>query len=334
MSKTLLEIQNLRLEFRTNRRSLPTLDGVSLTLDVGETLGLVGESGSGKTLTALSIARLLPEPSANYTTGSILLEGCDVLKMSARELRAIRGGTVSYIFQEPSTALNPVLRIGCQIKESLRIHQPRSATDAEVIRLLKLVGVASPEARLKSYPHEMSGGMQQRAVIAMALASRPKLLIADEPTTALDATIQAQIIELLRNLKQQFRMAILLITHNLGVVSDLADRIAVMYSGKIVEESNALDLLQRPLHPYTKALINSIPHVGAKPSRLTAIPGAIPQLNELPAGCSFHPRCGVAVADCSSHHPEFLQVEPDRWVRCPNWAADSPLKNQPTGFPP
>ena len=237
----LLEIDNLQLEFGKGAEAVRAVDGVSLTIDEGETVCLVGESGSGKSVTAMSIARLIPTPPAYYPGGSILLQGRDVLRLSPRELRSIRGGVVSYIFQEPSAALNPVYRVGNQIKESLKLHRPKFATDDEVIRLLKLVGIPAPESRIKNYPHEMSGGMQQRIMIAMALASEPKLLIADEPTTALDVTIQAQILELLLELKERLGMSILLITHNLGIVGDIADRVAVMYSGQIVEAAPAKD---------------------------------------------------------------------------------------------
>jgi ABC-type dipeptide/oligopeptide/nickel transport system ATPase component len=227
----LLEIKNLQLDFGTGADALRAVDGVSLDIGKGETVCLVGESGCGKSITAQSIARLVPVPPANYVGGEIFLNGRDTLKMPARELQIIRGGVVSYIFQEPGASLNPVIRIGKQIKESLTLHKPEKANDAEVIRLLKLVGIPAPEARIRNYPFEMSGGMQQRVMIAMALASEPQLLIADEPTTALDVTIQAQILDLLHDLKQRLGMAILLITHNLGIVGDMADRVAVMYAG-------------------------------------------------------------------------------------------------------
>src|SRR6266516_44728 len=255
----LLEIKNLQVDFVRDAKPLRAVDAVSLSLEAGEILCLVGESGSGKSVTALSIARLVPSPPAQYVGGEILLEGCDVLKMSSAKLRNIRGGVVSYVFQDPGASLNPVFRVGNQIKESLRLHRPDVATDAEVIRLLKLVGIPAPESRVKNYPHELSGGMQQRIMIAMALASQPRLLVADEPTTALDVTIQAQILELLHDLKQTLGMAVLLITHNLGIVGHLADRVAVMYAGQIVEAARARDLLKRPLHPFTQALMRSVP---------------------------------------------------------------------------
>jgi len=343
----LLEIKNLKLDFASGGKSLRAVDDVSLTLNEGETVCLVGESGCGKSVTALSIARLVPTPPAKYVDGEILLNGRDVLKMSPAELRSIRGGVVSYVFQEPGASLNPVFRIGSQIKESLKLHWKNKAGragsplpadgkqanvgvpqsgrvtrpttkdyDAEVIRLLKLVGIPAPESRIRNYPFEMSGGMQQRVMIAMALASEPKLLVADEPTTALDVTIQAQILDLLRDLKQRFNMAILLITHNLGIVGDMADRVAVMYAGQIVELSPAQELLSRPLHPYTKALMNSVPKLQGGATRLTAIPGKVPGIGNFPSGCRFAPRCPTARPECANTMPELVEVEAGRWVRC------------------
>jgi len=313
----LLEIKNLKLDFGAGAGAARAIDGVSLTIAAGETLCLVGESGCGKSVTAQSIARLVPTPPAHYVDGEILLNGRDTLKMSNRELCDIRGGVVSYIFQEPGAALNPVFRIGAQIRESLKLHRPEKATNAEVIRLLKLVGIPAPESRIKNYPFEMSGGMQQRVMIAMALASEPKLLVADEPTTALDVTIQAQILDLLRDLKQKFGMAILLITHNLGIVGDMADRVAVMYAGQIVELAPARELLRRPLHPYTRALMNSVPKLRADAERLSAIPGNVPRIGDFPPGCRFAPRCPIAKPECSTSAPELVEVEPGRLVRCP-----------------
>jgi peptide/nickel transport system ATP-binding protein/oligopeptide transport system ATP-binding protein len=315
----LLEIKNLKMDFGKGADALRAVDGVSFAIGTGETVCLVGESGCGKTVTALSIARLVPAPPANYVGGEILLNGQDTLKMSARELQKIRGGVVSYVFQDPGASLNPVFRIGNQIKESLKLHKPEKANDAEVIRLLKLVGIPAPESRIKNYPFEMSGGMQQRVMIAMALASEPKLLVADEPTTALDVTIQAQILDLLSELKQRLGMAILLITHNLGIVGDMADRVAVMYAGQIVELSPARELLRRPLHPYTRALMNSVPKLRGDADRLSAIPGNVPRIGNFPPGCRFAPRCPIAKAECSEKIPELLEVEPGRFVRCPFW---------------
>jgi oligopeptide transport system ATP-binding protein len=317
----LLNINNLQLDFGDGANVLTAVDGVSLSVRAGETVCLVGESGSGKTVTALSIARLLPTPPARYPQGEILLEGRDVLKMTQTELRSIRGGVVSYVFQEPGASLNPVFRIGRQIKEAI---QPEVVADVEVIRLLKLVGIPAAEVRQHSYPHELSGGMQQRVMIAMAVASRPKLLVADEPTTALDVTIQAQIIELLRDLRQQLGMALLLITHNLGIVSDLADRVAVMYAGQIVEMGTAGEVLSNPLHPYTRGLIDSVPRLGAQARQLHAIPGTVPLLGALPSGCRFHNRCRYTVSSCRTDVPELVEVAEGHWVRCPLWQNLSP----------
>ena len=315
----LVEIKNLKLDFIAGDRALRAVDDVSLTINAGETVCLVGESGCGKSVTALSIARLVPAPPARYAGGEILVNGRDVLKMSGPELRAIRGGVVSYVFQDPGASLNPVFRVGNQIKESLKLHRPEKATNDEVIRLLKLVGIPAPESRIRDYPHQMSGGMQQRVMIAMALASEPKLLVADEPTTALDVTIQAQSLDLLLDLKQRLGMSILLITHNLGIVGDMADRVAVMYAGQVVELAPALELLRRPLHPYTRALMNSVPKLSGGLKRLLAIPGTVPSLGNFPPGCRFAPRCPIAKPECSRAVPELLEVEPGRRVRCPFW---------------
>jgi len=314
----LLEIKDLRLEFGSKERAMRAVDGLFLTINSGETVCLVGESGCGKSVTALSIARLVPSPPARYTSGQILLNGRDVLKMGKTELRTIRGGVVSYIFQEPSASLNPVFRVGSQIKEALKLHRRDKATDDEVIRLLKLVGIPAPESRMRYYPHQLSGGMQQRIMIAMALASEPKLLVADEPTTALDVTIQAQILELLLDLKKRLGMAILLITHNLGIVGDIADRVAVMYAGQVVELSPANDLLRKPLHPYTRALMNSVPQFGREMQRLQAIGGTVPSPGAWPKGCRFYPRCPNAPRhpECKDTAPALTEVSPGRYVRC------------------
>jgi peptide/nickel transport system ATP-binding protein len=313
----LLEINDLQIEFASQGAAVRVVDGLSLSVEAGETVCLVGESGSGKSVTALSIARLLPSPPARYVAGAIRLAGRDVLRLAARQLQALRGGVVSYVFQEPGASLNPVLTVGRQIKESLRLHRPAHATDAEVVRLLKLVRIPAPEARLKDYPFQLSGGMQQRVMLAMALASEPKLLVADEPTTALDVTIQAQILELLAELRSRLGMAILLITHNLGIVGDLAGRVAVMYAGQIVETAAASDLLRRPRHPYTQALLKSVPKLRAGAERLTAIPGTVPQPGSLPPGCRFAPRCAIARPECSVSPPALQPAGEGRWVRCP-----------------
>ncbi len=310
----LLEIDNLRLEFGATR----VVDGVSLSLESGRTLCLVGESGSGKSVTALSVARLLPSPPARYRGGEIRLDGRDVLRMSPAELQRIRGGVVSYIFQEPGASLNPVLRVGAQINESLRQHRPASAGKEEIVRLLGQVGIPAPELRMRQYPHEMSGGMQQRVMIAMALASRPRLLIADEPTTALDVTIQADILDLLRELRGEFGMAVLLITHNLAIVGDFADTVAVMYAGQIVECGPAREILQAPRHPYTRALLRAVPDLALDTDRLATIPGNVPTPGNYPAGCRFHPRCPVAERSCRELEPG-LDGDETHQVRCPFW---------------
>ena len=315
----LLEVRNLQIEFGRGPQALRAVDGVSLTVESAQTLGLVGESGSGKTVTALAIARLLASPPACYANGEIILEGRDVLKMTPRQLRGIRGGTVSYVFQNPGASLNPVFRIRHQIKEALQLHRPEAASDTEVARLLELVGVSARVAG--SYPHELSGGMQQRVMIAIALAPQPKLLVADEPTTALDVTVQAQIIDLLHDLQEQLGMAILLITHNLGIVGDLAHHVAVMYAGQIVENAPTMELLTQPLHPYTRALIDSVPDLDHQSERLTMIPGSVPLPGAFPEGCRFHPRCPRAIAECSQRPPEFIEAKPRRWTRCPLWNA-------------
>jgi peptide/nickel transport system ATP-binding protein len=315
----LLELKNLKVDFISGVSSVRAIDGVSFNIDAGETLCLVGESGCGKSVTALSIARLLPAPPARYAGGEVRLNGRDVLKMSKAELREIRGGVVSYVFQEPSASLNPVMRIGSQIKEALKLHRPQKANDAEVIRLLKLVGIPAPESRLKDYPFQLSGGMQQRVMLAMALATEPRLLVADEPTTALDVTIQAQILELLKDLQQRLGMAILLISHNLGIVGDMGGRVGVMYAGQIVEQATARDLLARPLHPYTRALLDSVPRLNTRAHRLSSIPGSVPGLEDLPPGCRFAPRCVIAKPECGRSVPELAEVETGRWVRCPYW---------------
>jgi oligopeptide/dipeptide ABC transporter ATP-binding protein len=315
---SLLEIINLKLDFTSRKQSLRVVDGLSLTVAAGETLGLVGESGSGKSVSALSVARLLPEPPARYVDGEIRLDGEDVLKMPKERLRQVRGSLVSYVFQEPGASLNPVVRIGKQIREALQLHQPENSTEAEVVNLLKLVRIPAPEARVRDYPFQLSGGMQQRVMIAIALASRPKLLVADEPTTALDVTIQAQILELLQDLKQRLGMSILLITHNLGIVAGMAERVAVMYAGQLLEVGPAAELVRRPLHPYTKALVASVPKLKASAQRLQTIPGVVPKPGSFPSGCRFAPRCPYAKPQCTQP-PALVQVEPSRWVRCPFW---------------
>lgn len=314
----LLEVRDLRVSFFTDEGEVRAVDGVSFAIRRGETMALVGESGCGKSVTALSLTKLLPSPPAVYRGGQILFDGQEVLSMSPTQLRAIRGARISYIFQEPATSLNPVFRVGTQIKEVLQLHRPEAATDEEVIRLLRLVQIPEPAQRARDYPHQLSGGMQQRVMIAMALACHPELLIADEPTTALDVTIQAQVLDLLKELKHTVGMSILLITHNLGLLAGLADRVAVMYAGRIVEYAAAEELLREPRHPYTRALMRSIPCVETRVARLESIAGSVPNLAALPAGCKFHPRCPIARPDCA-RDPEPSLV--DNAVRCPYWSA-------------
>jgi oligopeptide/dipeptide ABC transporter ATP-binding protein len=316
---SLLDVKNLQISFFTDEGEVRAVDGVSFSIERGQTLALVGESGCGKSVTALALGKLVATPPGVYKAGEILLEGEDVLKMDSDRLRRIRGAKIAYIFQEPATSLNPVFRIGTQIKETLQIHRPEAATKDEIIRLLKLVRIPDPERRMRDYPHQLSGGMQQRVMIAMGLACNPALLVADEPTTALDVTIQAQILDLLKDLKREIGMSILLITHNLGIVGDLADNVCVMYAGRIVEQSPAAELLKKPLHPYTLALMRSIPRLGARADRLQSIPGNVPNAARLPAGCKFAPRCDRAHPDCTKDpEAELINVN-GRRVRCPYW---------------
>jgi oligopeptide/dipeptide ABC transporter ATP-binding protein len=317
----LIEVRELQVEFRANGGWVRAVDGVSFAIEPGETVCLVGESGSGKSVTALSLARLLPTPPARYPGGSIRLDGREVLAMREADLCGIRGRQVGYVFQEPGASLNPVHRVGAQVLEVLRLHRPERATNDEIIRLFQRVGIPDPARRVRDYPHQFSGGMQQRVAIAVALAAQPRLLVADEPTTALDVTIQAQVLDLLRELKQELGMAILLITHNLGLVGGIADRVLVMYAGQIVEAGPTRGVLQHPRHPYTRALIRSVPQLGANTPRLAAIPGAVPRLGAWPAGCRFHPRCGLARAACAERVPDLGPVAgaASHHVRCPFW---------------
>jgi ABC-type dipeptide/oligopeptide/nickel transport system ATPase component len=268
----MLEVQDLKVAFSTEEGDVRAVDGVSFSVGAGETVALVGESGSGKSVTALALTRLLPSPPARYEGGRVLFEGRDTLAMSPRELRAVRGARIAYVFQEPSTSLNPVFRVRTQVAESLRLHRPEvKRPREEVLRLLDLVGIRDPARVAEAYPHQLSGGMQQRAMIAMALACRPALLVADEPTTALDVTVQAQILDLLRDLRRRLGMAVLLITHNFAIVSHFADRVLVMYRGRLVEQGPARDVLRRPRHAYTSALLDCIPRLGVHRRRLAAI---------------------------------------------------------------
>jgi len=321
---TLLSVRDLRVSFFTDEGEVRAVDAVTFSIERGQTLALVGESGSGKSVTALSLAKLVATPPGVYQGGEILLEGEDVLKMGKDQLRKIRGAKISYVFQEPATSLNPVFRIGSQIKEALQLHRPDAATDDEVVRLLTLVHIPDPGRRMRDYPHQLSGGMQQRVMIAMALACQPDLLVADEPTTALDVTIQAQILDLLKELKAKLGMAILLITHNLGIVGDLADNVAVMYAGRIVEIGPVRTIIDRPSHPYTVGLMASIPRTSGRRGRLQQIDGAMPRLNAIPAGCPFNPRCPRVFDRCRVERPELLAANRTRaacWLHAPERAA-------------
>jgi oligopeptide/dipeptide ABC transporter ATP-binding protein len=309
----------LSVGFDTESGCLTAVDNVSITVGAGEVLCLVGESGCGKSVTALSVTRLLRTPPARYLGGRILLDDRNVLEMSQAELQQIRGKRVGYVFQDPMASLNPVFRVGSQIREVLRLHRRDHATDDEIVRLLQLVGLPSPKVRMRDYPHQLSGGMRQRVMIAMALASNPALLVADEPTTALDVTIQAQVLDLFREINQRLNMAILLITHNLGIIQRVAHRVAVMYAGQVVETGSASDVLLHPMHPYTRALLNSSPRLGSNLERLPSIPGRVPPLHDLPKGCRFHPRCAQARPTCATALPELIAPQADRQVRCPWW---------------
>jgi peptide/nickel transport system ATP-binding protein len=305
MSAPLLEVRGLVTEFRTRAGLLRAVDGVSFSIAAGETLALVGESGCGKSVTAFSLMRLLADPPGRIAAGEVLFEGRDLLKLPEAELRAVRGDRVAMIFQEPMTSLNPVMTVGDQIVEAIRQHRPVSRRDAlaRAVALLEEVRIPDAARRAADYPHRLSGGMRQRVMIAMALACEPRLLIADEPTTALDVTIQAQVLDLIGALKARLGMAVLLITHDLGVVAQHAQRVSVMYAGRIVEEAETAALFALPAHPYTEGLLASIPRPGARSARLREIPGMVPSLAEMPAGCAFAPRCERAQARCGSERP-------------------------------
>ncbi len=311
-----LDVENLRSYFFTRSGLVKAVDDVSFTINSGETLALVGESGCGKSMTALSLLRLLPEPG-RVVGGEIRLDGRDLLRLPDLEMRRIRGNQISMIFQEPMTALNPVLRIGEQIAEVLRLHKGLTPPQAleQAGELLTQVGISDPGRRLRDYPHQLSGGQRQRVVIAIALACDPKLLIADEPTTALDVTIQAQIMDLLQKLKEERQMTTLLITHDLGIVASNADRLAVMYAGQIVETGSVEQLFNDPLHPYTQGLLDCIPRLGQK-GLLPTIPGQLPGLREHHDGCLFIDRCDMPSLPCGHQHPQLKEQNPGHWVRC------------------
>jgi oligopeptide/dipeptide ABC transporter ATP-binding protein len=316
----LLQVQNLKTSFFTPEGEVRAIDGVSFEIGEGKTLGLVGESGCGKSVTSLSIMRLIPSPPGKIVGGEIFYRGRDLLKLNNEEMRKIRGNEISMIFQEPMTSLNPVFTVGNQIGEAIKLHQGlgKRETRQKTIDMLRLVKIADPESRVDSYPHQLSGGMRQRVMIAMALSCNPSLLIADEPTTALDVTIQAQILELIKELQQKIGgMALLLITHDLGVVSEQADNVAIMYAGKIVERSSTRAIFNHPFHPYTVGLLNSLPGIGAlKKKRLDAIPGMVPSPLNLPSGCRFRDRCPRAQDVCAQAEPPLEEKEPGHTAAC------------------
>jgi oligopeptide/dipeptide ABC transporter ATP-binding protein len=317
----LLSIQNLKVAFRIYEGMVQAVDDVTLDIGTGETVGLVGESGCGKSVTALSILQLLPRESTRID-GRILFDGCNLVDAGESELRNIRGNAISMIFQEPMTSLNPVLTIGHQIEETIMLHHGLSLTEARTraVEMLNLVQIPAPAARAREYPHRLSGGMRQRAMIAMALSCRPRLLLADEPTTALDVTIQAQILELMENLKEKLGMAILLITHDLGLIAQMASRVIVMYAGQVIEEGLVTDLFHDPLHPYTRGLLGSIPVLGRKFTagrrQLEEIPGIVPSLFNMPRGCRFNPRCPQVMDICREKQSPLIQLGPHRRVMC------------------
>ena len=322
---TILELKDLHTHFHTPEGVVRAVDGVSYSLKSGETLGVVGESGCGKSVTALSILNLVPQPPGRIFGDGILFEGRDLTKLEPKEMRSIRGNNVAMNFQEPMTSLNPVFTIGFQISEAVMLHQglkKREAMD-RAAEMLDLVGIPLPRQRVREYPHQLSGGMRQRAMIAMALSCNPKILLADEPTTALDVTIQAQILDLMMKLKEEFGTAIVLITHDLGLVAETCERVVVMYAGKIVEEAPIKEIFGNPLHPYTQGLLGSVPTLEKHRStgrvdrvRLQEIPGIVPSLNLLPTGCSFNPRCKDVMDKCHEEEPQLKEVSPGHFVRC------------------
>lgn len=318
MRKKILEVKNLKTYFYSDRGVVKAADDVSFYVNEGETLGIVGESGCGKSITSMSIVRLVETPPGKYVGGQILFNGEDMLKISDKRIREIRGNDISFIFQEPMTSLNPVFKIGRQISETMILHRGMSKKEAyeESIRMLEMVKIPNPERIANDYPFALSGGMRQRAMIAMALACEPKLLIADEPTTALDVTIQAQVLDLMNELKEKINASIIFITHDLGVISEMSDRVMVMYAGKVVEVATTEDIFKNPKHPYTIGLISSKPDMATESSRLHVIPGNVPDLNNLPSGCPFHPRCDKAMDICKTKFPDEVILEREHRIAC------------------
>jgi len=318
MSSPMLEIKDLRTAFHIREGVVPAVDGVSLYINKEETLAVVGESGCGKSVTALSVMRLIKSPPGRIERGEINFDGKNLLKLSEAEMRQIRGNDIGMIFQEPMTSLNPVYTIGDQISEAIVLHQKVGKTEARAkgIEMLRKVEIPEAAKRFDEYPHQLSGGMRQRVMIAMALSCNPKLLIADEPTTALDVTIQAQILDLMRGLRKTLGMSIMLITHDLGVVSSMADRVVVMYAGKVVEDSTVQNIFKRPMHPYTHGLLNSIPHLEAESETLHVISGSVPNMLYLPVGCRFEARCPYAQEKCRQEQPTLTQLAPGHKASC------------------
>ncbi len=318
MTETLIDIKNLVTSFKTPEGPLRVLDDVCLTIKKGKVLGVVGESGCGKSITSLSIMRLLPQPYGFIESGEIIFNGADLTKLSTNEMESIRGNDIAMIFQEPMTALNPVFTIGYQIGEALEIHLKLKGNEKreKSIEMLKMVGLPRAEKLIDEYPHQLSGGMRQRVMIAMALSCNPKLLIADEPTTALDVTIQIQILELMKNLKNDFNTSVLLITHDLGVIAEMSDEVAVMYLGKIVEYTTAENIFDNPLHPYTEGLLNSRLVSIQRGTKLICIPGMVPTLTCKPKGCAFSPRCSKCMDICKEKMPELKEIKPNHQARC------------------
>lgn len=321
-TETILEIKDLCVQFQTAEGTVSALDHLNYQLRKGEKLGIVGESGSGKSVSSLGIMQLIPNPPGKIIGGEILYKGQDLVRTSEKEMQKIRGNEISMIFQEPMTSLNPIIRCGKQIAESLRLHRGMNKKEAmeEAIRMMKAVGIANPEVRAYEYPHQMSGGMRQRVMIAMALACRPQILIADEPTTALDVTIQAQILDLIRELNESMDTSVLFITHDLGVVSELCDTVIVMYTGRIVEQAPVSELFQDPKHPYTEGLLHAIPRITKERAPLKTIEGMVPNPTEKIEGCTFWPRCPYASEQCRKQDPPTVRISAERLVRCWRYA--------------
>lgn len=328
MSRILLDVKNLKTYFHSDRGVVKAADDVSFYVNEGETLGIVGESGCGKSISCMSLVRLVETPPGKYEGGEILFNGEDMLKVSDERIREIRGNDISFIFQEPMTSLNPIFKIGRQISETMMLHRGMTKDEAykESIKMLELVKIPNPERVVDDYPFALSGGMRQRAMIAMALACEPRLLIADEPTTALDVTIQAQVLDLMNELKQKLNASIIFITHDLGVIAEMSDRVMVMYAGKVVEVATVVDIFKDPKHPYTIGLICSKPDMATSSTRLHVIPGNVPDLSNLPEGCPFHPRCEKAMDICRKSFPNEVMLDGEHRIAC--WLYDNDTKEE------